>query len=491
MARSLLSGVLSIAGGKVGSMMIGAIATPLLVRFLGAAEYGRYAVVLSVFAFANIVMTSGTNDAVRKFISEREDAEWQNAVFGALARPAAVLAAVVAAAFLAGATSGLVERALGPGYVPLFYLLALYAVGRQCREYLLRALMGLRAETYSEPIRVFQRGLFAALAVTAAYLGYDVEGVLVADIATSAVVTAIAGAALSRFVDVRSLLSTPVVDLPRSEMYPYIGSTVLFFGFLTSLYHVDVLLLQVWLPETSVGHYKGALIIAEILWFGPAAIQLALLQRVSGLWADGDVDAIQRRAARTTRYALLFTLLAATGMAALATDFVPLYLGREFSPAVEPLLLLLPGVVGFAAARPTLAINQGRRSLRPLILATGGCAAVNLALNAVLIPQYGMTGAAVATSIGYGSLAGFQALAARHIGYEPFRDLPVARVAATAVLGAVPIFGTSWLISSSFVALAVVPPVGLVAFCLAAVLTGAVETREVRAIVGRLRATAG
>lgn len=73
MARSMLAGFLSILSGKVGTAVIGAGFTPLLVRFLGPSEYGRYAVILSTFAFANIVMTSGTNDAIRKFISERDD----------------------------------------------------------------------------------------------------------------------------------------------------------------------------------------------------------------------------------------------------------------------------------------------------------------------------------------------------------------------------------------------------------------------------------
>lgn len=490
MSRSLISAILSIAGGKVGIMLIGALFTPLLVRLLGPSDYGQFAVILSVFAFANIVMTSGTNDAVRKFISEKDDPQWQSAVFGTLARPAAVLAGFVAITFLVGASSGLVERVFGAEYVPLFYLLSLYAVGRQCREYLLRTLMGLQLETYSEPLKVLQRGMFASFALIAAYLGYNVEGVLVADIATSLIMTILIATILSRFISLRVLVSTPPISISASDLYPYIGSTILFFGFLMSLYHVDVLFLQFWLTEEIVGYYKGALVIAEILWFAPAAIQMALLQRVSTLWVDGDLDAIQSQAAKTTRFALLFTLLVAMGMAALASDFVPLYLGPDFDSAVTPLLLLLPGVVGFAAARPTLAINQGRRSLRALIIATGGCATVNILLNGLLIPFYGMVGAAVATSIGYGSLVVFQYLAARSIGYSPFHRIDFSRIFATAFLAAIPIFGLSWAIESSLLSLAIVPPVGFVVFCGAAMFTGAVSMSEVEPFLGKLRSVA-
>lgn len=266
-------------------------------------------------------------------------------------------------------------------------------------------------------------------------------------------------------------------------MYPYIGSTVLFFGFLTSLYHVDILFLQYWESEETVGYYKGALVIAQMLWFAPAAIQMALLQRVSGLWAEGDIDGVQQQAEQVTRYAVLFTLLVALGMAALAHDFVPLYLGDDFDRAVTPLLLLLPGVIGFAASRPTLAINQGRRSLRPLITATGACALVNVSLNALLIPRYGMIGAAFATSVGYGSLAFFQALAARHIGYAPFQGLPFIRIAATGAIASVPIFGLSSIITSNLVALAVVPPIGFAVFSVAAVVTGVITEDEIEVLI--------
>ncbi|ELY93032.1 polysaccharide biosynthesis protein [Natrialba chahannaoensis JCM 10990] len=466
--------------------MIGLVFIPFLVRFLGPEKYGKYAFILSVFAMANILLTSGTNDAVRKFISEKDDNRWQNAVFGGVARPATIIAVVVATIFVLGASSGFVERILGPEYVLSFYILSIYAIGRQCREYLIRTLMGLQLENFSEPLKVFQDGLFAFLALSAAYFGYGVEGILIADIVTSFVVATAAALLLNKHLNLSSVVSPPDVSLP-ANIYPYIGSTVLFFGFLMSLYHVDVLLLQYWTSETTVGYYKGSLVIVERLWFVPVVIQLALLQRISKLWANDDLEKIQRQASQVTRLGLLFTLLVTIGMAALADDFIRFYLGSEFEPAVTPLLLLLPGVIGFAAARPTLAINQGRQSLRPLIIATAMSSLINLLLNTVLIPHYGMYGAAIATSFGYGSLSLFQAMAARHVGYKPFYHLPVVRIIATCVITAIPVFGMSTLIGSALVSLLVVPIVGLITFVATAIVTGAIKQREVQYGVNALQ----
>jgi O-antigen/teichoic acid export membrane protein len=256
-----------------------------------------------------------------------------------------------------------------------------------------------------------------------------------------------------------------------------------FFLFLNSLYHVDVILLQHFRTDETVGYYRGALSIAEFLWLAPTAVQLVLLQRISKRWANDDLDGIERQARRATRYVFVLTALLAVGIAALAADFVPLYLGAAFEPSIVPLLLLLPGVVGFALARPTLAVNQGRRSLRPLLVATGGCALVNLLLNLALIPAYGMVGAAVATSIGYGSLVLFQSLAARALGYRPLVGVRLRATLVSAAVTTAVIVPIAVVTPSSVLALAVVPPIGAAVYVAMAVVTGALTVEEVGELV--------
>ncbi|QLD88783.1 polysaccharide biosynthesis C-terminal domain-containing protein [Natronomonas salina] len=487
MSRSLASGFLSIAGARIAILLAGVIFTPLLVRFLGPSSYGRYAVILSVFAVANFVMGSGTNDAIRKFISENDDLEWQTAVFGKIGQIALALALLISFSFLAGAVTGIVERVFGTGFVALFYLLAIYAISRQSFDFLLRTLMGLQLETYSEPIKVFQRFLFVATALSAAYLGYDVAGVMIAHILATAVASLLALFALTKYLDIGAILSTSSVQLPRNSIYRYTVSTMFYFGLLMSLYHVDILILQQYEREQIVGYYKGSLMIAETLWIIPGSLQLALLQRMSNHWDEGNLTLIQQRATITTRFSLGFTVLVVMGVAALADAFVPLYLGEEFRPSILPLLLLLPGVVGFATARPSLAINQAQRSLRPLILATGACAAINLGLNLLLIPRYGMAGAAIATSIGYGSLVIFQALAARLLGYSLFADVRFLRIILVALLSAGPIFGLAWLLPP-LVSLAVVPIVGFALYSVGTIALGVFSPDEVDPILSKLPA---
>ncbi|WP_255193464.1 polysaccharide biosynthesis C-terminal domain-containing protein [Natronobeatus ordinarius] len=483
MANSFSSAVFTAFFSKVTILVLSTAFTPLLVRLLGPTRYGHYAIVLSVFAIVAIFMMAGTTEAVRKYVSERQDRDWQAAVVSYIFRPAIGIGLLGALGFFLAAWSGLAARVFGAPFTSLFYLLGLYAIGRQLRVHILFTLMGLHLESVSEPLKVVQKVLFVVLALVLVYVGFGVEGVLIADVVTSAFTIVVGSAFLVRELPRRSLVRAPDVSLPKEQIRTYSFNTVWFYLFLMSLYHVDVLILQHWTTDRTVGFYKGALVIAEVLWVAPLAIQLVLLQRVSQLWETGDLETIDRRASLVTHHVFLLTALLAIGVAVLAFDLVPLYLGESFAPAAIPLLVLLPGVLGFAIARPTIAINQARRSLRPLLLATGASSAINLVLNVALIPQYGMVGAAVATSVGYGSLVVFQSVVARNLGYRPLAGVrwrsTILTVAAT-LLVIVPL---TVVLTSSLVALVVVPPVGAIVYVSAAFVTGAVTADEVERVV--------
>lgn len=479
MVNSLRTAIFSIGMRKGIFVTITFFFIPILVRLIGPSEYGRYAVVLSVFFFVNVFMSTGTRDAVRKYISEQSGEQWQSAIFGYLFWPTIGLGILAAIFFVATAWVGAASAIFGEGFTLLFYLLAIYAVGRQIREFLSRTLMGLQLEYISEPIRVVERVIFVVLALITAYWGYGVEGILVSDIITSLLVIPIMGLFVRRKVSLWALVPAHAYpDVPTGDITRYIISVILISLFLTSLYHVDVLLLQHSVDSEIVGYYKGSLTIAEFLWLIPSAVQLALLQRVSQHWKQNEITRIQNQSVIVTRYVLLLTALLAIGVGALAGDFVPLYFGEEFRPSIVPLLLLLPGVIGFAAARPTLAINQARRSLRPVILTTAACSLINLVLNILLIPRLGMIGAAVATSTGYGSLVVFQTMAARRLGYYPYRDLAIRRLLGTFVFSGLVIFGLAHVIQSSILSFIIVPPIGFIVYVMTGISLGSIKKSD-------------
>ena len=487
MKRTLISAFASVISSKVIKLLILAVSTPILVRILGPRLYGEYAAVMAVFALLMILVSSGISSGGQKYLAEeRADTAWKAQVFNYYLRIATVLALFASVLLLAVTEFGVVESVFQPHYAVYFYLLAILAFAAQFREYARRCLMGLKLEHYSEPITVLYKLIFAVFAISLAYLGYGVVGVLSGHIIASLTAFAIGALIIARHIDLRAAMKPLPEDFPRSELRSFNNLSILYFFLLTSLYHVDVLMLELFTTSETVGYYKAALVMAQFLWFVPKSVQAILIQSTADLWANDRIEEINSISSKVTRYTALISLLLAIGLAALAQDVVPLYYGADFAPAVVPLLLLLPGTIGFAVARPLLAITHAKGAMGIMIGATGVSAGLNLVLNLILIPPFGMAGAAIATSIGYGSLPIVHIIAARRVGYAPLADVRPIRITTTAVLSAVGIFGLAHLIDNIFIAIILVPPIGLILFTVLSFVTGAIGAREVLRIVNGL-----
>ncbi|WP_408958821.1 flippase [Natrinema sp. 74] len=479
MNRSITSGVVSVVSAKIVVLFVTILSKPLLYRFLGASAFGEYAFLLSVFAIYMIFVSSGITDGVRKFLAEdRTAANWSEHVVGFYFRLAVLLAVLGAFLLVLATWLGLVDRAFGPNLTGYFYVLAALVVTAQFRDYARKTLMGFGLERYSEPLKIVQKVGFVVVAIPLTYAGVGVMGALAGQLVASVLVAVIGLTLVHRRIPLSSMVRRPPKQFPRTQLLTFNSMSIVLVFLMMSLYHIDIIMLQHFRSDTVVGNYRAALAIAEFLWFVPMAIQTVFVHSTSELWSQNRFREISDLASRTTRYTFLLTAVMAVGLAALADVAVPIYFGAEAKPAITPLLLLLPGALGFSLARPILAISQGKGALRYPVAATGVAAVVNLALNLTLIPRFGMGGAAIATSVGYGSMFVCHCWSARRVGFDPLADARLGRAALTTLLAAVPIVALSTAISNSWLALAVVPPAGFVIFVAFALLVGVIDPAE-------------
>ncbi len=158
-------------------------------------------------------------------------------------------------------------------------------------------------------------------------------------------------------------------------------------------YRLDALLVQGFVGQTAVGIYQTGVLLAEMVWYVPNAVSTALLPHIA---ATGDRHITQRVA----RHTLLLTVLGALGLIVVAWPALallrPAYLG-----AVTPMVVLLGGVVGLGMHK-VLASDLSGRGLPQYPSITSALALfVTLAADLVLIPRYGIVGAAWASTLAY------------------------------------------------------------------------------------------
>lgn len=482
MSQNVVQRFSAVFGSKVGVLALTVITTPVLVRLLGSSGYGDYSFLLSTLQWVLVFVYAGAFKGTRKYIAEDRSDDWRDHVFAFYFRLVAVLAAVVVTAVVLFSRSPRLASILGPEFARYFAVLALIIPVRAFFRISRSTLMGLGLESYSEPLQIVDRILFAAMVVTLGVVGGGVAAVLTSRVVSTGIAALLAFALVSRRIDCSKLASRSTGPVPGKRLAIYGGSTMVLSFLLLSLYHVDIILLRLLVGSSATGYYRAALVIAEFLWFVPIAIQVTLLHATSRLWVDERYDRLTEISTRAVRYTLLCTALLALGVAGLAEPFLTLYFGPGFDAAVVPMLLLLPGAVGFAIARPVFAISQGQENLRLLIGVTGVAALLNVVLNLAFVPRFGPSGAAIATSIGYGSMFGLHVWNARRLGFDPLSDIRIGPIAGTVLAAAVPIVGLPRLLESDLLSLTVVPPIGAVTFAVLALATGAIHPGEIRRV---------
>jgi len=456
--RSLVSAFLSIFGGKMATLVTSVVFTPLLVRLLGSGNYGDYAFLMSVFGLLMVLANSGIAEGLRKYLPEQDSPRWHSRVFGFYARVSFVLCLLVTLPLIALSSVGFFGL-IGDDFAAYFRLTAVLVIVSQLAKVVKNTLMALGYEHVSEPLLVVEQFVYSAIALALAYVGYGITGVLLGYIIAMAISVGIGSTFLVKIIDVYGVLRKNV-DVPRRQMMLFNVLSIVLSLLMISLYNFDVLLLRPIAGDNQTGYYKSALVVAQFVWIVPIAIQTLLLHSTAQLWNEGDHSTLNMIASRATKYTLVTTTLIIVGLATLADDFIPLYFGADFAVAVTPMILLLPGVLGFAVARPIFAIGQASGRLRVLIIATGSTASLNVILNLLLIPPYGMNGAAVATSIGYGSMAVTYVYAARVIGFDPTNELKLARIAASSLVTLVVLLALDSLVAGRILSLAVLPVIG-------------------------------
>lgn len=481
MSKSITQRFLAIFTSNIIGILATFLATPLIVRFLGSARYGDYAFLLSILSISLLFANSGIYDGIRKHIKESNDFDaWEDRVFAFYSHMGLVTILSIGLAISVGIHTGLVQQYFGSRFEQYFVLIFLIIISEQGFVIARSTLMGFDREDISEKLVISNNVGSVSIGLVLLYLGYGVPGLIAGRLLSNAVLAGIGLIIVSRFIDYSHLFVGPSARFPGRRLLSFNVMSILLFSLYVSIQQVDIILIQIFHGSTLTGYYKAALTLAEFVWFVPRIVQISLLHSTSELWSKSKHDTITEISSKVTRYSLLFTLLLVIGLSALAEQTVTVYYGSEFKPAVLPLIILLPGAVGFAVARPILAIGQGKGDFRYLIYATGAASILNLVLNLLLIPQFGIIGAAVATSIGYFSMFLFHVFGARKIGFDPISDLRLRKVSVTIVLATGGIYILATIIQSDSLSIVIVPPVGFVLYAAVAVATGAISIDELQ-----------
>jgi O-antigen/teichoic acid export membrane protein len=179
-------------------------------------------------------------------------------------------------------------------------------------------------------------------------------------------------------------------------------------------YRVDKYIALIFVGRDGVGIYAIAVGVTESIWFVANAVAVVLVPRLTRVHSD--------EAAELTplfcRHTLFLSLLGAAAVGVASPVLLPIMFGNAFAPAVVAVWWLLPGTVALAATKVLAGyiFSQGKPLINSYI--TVASLIVTVVADLVLIPLFGVPGAAAASSLAYTtslalSLAAYQRLSGR------------------------------------------------------------------------------
>ncbi|MBE0417798.1 MAG: flippase [Coriobacteriia bacterium] len=163
-------------------------------------------------------------------------------------------------------------------------------------------------------------------------------------------------------------------------------------------YRADVFLVNIFLNPALVGIYFVAVQVAERLWLPSKILSTVLLPRMAETHAKegmADLTPIMSRLVLWTTVAICLFI------AVVAGPVVRVLFGDAYMGAIPPLLWLLPGIALASSARIVANDFAARGHPEWNSMLSAAILVVNIAANIVLIPRYGINGAAIATTISY------------------------------------------------------------------------------------------
>lgn len=374
-------------GANVLDAVVAVAALILFARILGAEQLGVFFLFQAGLRLLKIPSGIGIPGAAEKRISAGEPA-------GEVLSTAFIIMSFSTSFTIVAVFLGrpLIGTYMPPRFIPLLIV----GLGIQTLSTLvLHILRGeLRAGEVALP-KILRRVAWLAVGLVLVRLGFSAFG-LASALVIGDTVTLFAGFTImeTRFGKPTVARSRSLVDYARFNFISDIG----FFSY----NWIDVVVIGILSTPAAVGAYEVAWRISTMVMIAGNSVLSVMFPQVSAWHADNDYDRIEGLLRRTMMAALFLVVPALFGAAVLGTSLLQYVFGPEFTAASVALVVLMAGKIlesiNSVVGRALQAMNRPNLVARSSIIATGA----NVVLNPLLIWRFGITGAALATTLSFG-----------------------------------------------------------------------------------------
>jgi len=368
----------------------------ILGKELGPSGLGLYTLVFTIYMFGMQFAAFGIGIALTKYLAEHDDD---------LPRIKGFVSCGLFGSIVSGSMIGLLMYLLSetiaiqffhsPEMVDLLKITAFCFPFIAIHKSIIGTLNGLRKMRWFAIVNIAQHvSVMIVSIIMVALLDMGVRGAVIGFVAPTIVVGILSLIVIREYFSAESAsMSTILKEVLWFGFYIVVANSV---GMINV--QVDSLMVGHFMSETDVGYYAVAIIFVEGLRLIPESVQRITTPAISNYYGKQEYGNIHGLMKNSILKVFAITMLISLTIILLGQFLIEMLFREEFLPAYYPLLILL---IGYSVYAPVLSVSGALAGIGKVALMSKisfACAVMNTILNILLIPKYGITGAAIATS---------------------------------------------------------------------------------------------
>ena len=408
---------------RIASAAIAFLSQVLLARWIGAHEYGIFTY---VWVWINIIGTlcaAGFATSVVRFVPEYQEAGEHNLVRGFL-RTGRLFSSGMG---LLATIGGLLILYLFDGSIPEYY--------RVTAAVALIALPAFALTDFQDGVGRSQGWIDLALVppyIIRPFLLFTFIGGAVAvgwaKSAETAVYAAIAAtwttAVLQYWMQKKRMLEAVPAGSRQYQFKFWLKVSlpvIAIESFALLMTNMDILLLDLFVTPDQIAIYFAAARTIALIAFVHFSVTAAVTPKFAKLHSSGDLIGLRNFLKETRKWTFFPSLFGGIVLLALGKPILWLF-GPEFTAGYPAMFALVVGLLARSFAGPLQGLMIATGHQNTAALAMGSVVLINIAFNFLLIPRFGLVGAAAATAIAFTVESILLYVSARRIFMRPAPD---------------------------------------------------------------------
>ena len=463
----ILVGIVALVMGLYKLLLL-----PILSKTLGIAQYGVWSQIIVTVTILSSLAPLGLDSALVRFLSVEDLKKKLSSRFFSIITISLFLSLILS--IILFFSSGIISQTITKDITTtfLFKIASILVIVITLNQLTLSFFRARRQIKKYSAIVIVQTIAELSFILYLVYSGYGLFGALAASIVIKFI------SLIIQLVVIKFQIGFSLEPFRKLKPYFAYGLPLAPIILMTWIIHSsDLYILGFFTDTLKVGIYAGAYILAYVVYLFAGPLSSILYPVISRAWDKKNFKVVRTYLHYSFKYYLLLAIPATFALSILAKPLLAIFATPEAVSGAILVPFVVTGMLLYKSTAIVFFILSSEKRTKTVFAIYASGALINIILNFILIPKYGMLGAAIATLVTYVIL--FLAMMKASLSHFSFdlAKLDIAKSIAASIIMSFSIIFAAKYINASLILLI---PLGLAVYSAIVLLTKAITKEEIK-----------